>query len=61
MGIYTLLSIQEARLASPYLLQHALITLEPDMTGLMQGTKREVTKERGVDIIVNLVGSESVE
>lgn len=31
------------------------------MTGLMQGTREEVTKERGVDIIVDLVGADSVE
>lgn len=61
MGTFTLLSIREARLVSPCLLQHALITLEPDMTGWMQGTREEVTKERGVDVVVDLVGSESVE
>lgn len=31
------------------------------MTGLMQGTREEVMKERGVDIIVDLVGADSVE
>lgn len=31
------------------------------MTSLMQGSREEVTKERGVDIVVDLVGADSVE